>query len=99
MKKVLNDNDCSGVFNISSEYYSYKRDFRFIKAYLNLEHIEAPIKPIGDDDVFNTTLYPQKTIDYFDWHPKANLKEIIAKQLASYDKKPIEQIYSHLKNE
>lgn len=100
LKKVLNDNDCSGVFNISSGVSTHiKEIFDLIKAYLNLEHIEAPIKPIGDDDVFNTTLDPSKTIDYFDWHPKANLKEIIAKQLASYDKKPIEQIFSHLKNE
>ena len=98
--KVLNDRDCTGVFNVSTGVSTHiKEIFDLIKTYLSLDHIEAPIKPIGDDDVFNTTLDPSKTISYFNWHPKANLKEIIAKQLSSYDKKPIEHIYSHLKNE
>ena len=98
--KILNDQNCKGVFNVSTGVSTHiKEIFDLIKTYLSLEHIEAPIKPISDDDVFNTTLDPSKTVDYFNWHPKVNLKEIIAKQLASYDKKPIEQIYSHLKNE
>ena len=98
--KVLNDRDCTGVFNVSTGVSTHiKEIFDLIKTYLSLDHIEAPIKSIGDDDVFNTTLDPSKTISYFNWHPKANLKEIIAKQLSSYDKKPIEHIYSHLKNE
>ena len=98
--KVLNDQNCTGVFNVSTGVSTHiKEIFDLIKTYLSLEHIEAPIKPISDDDVFNTTLDPSKTVDHFNWHPKVNLKEIIAKQLASYDKKPIEHIYSHLKNE
>ena len=98
--KVLNDRDCTGVFNVSTGVSTHiKEIFDLIKTYLSLEDIEAPIKPIADDDVFNTTLDPSKTKAYFNWEPKANLKEIIAKQLASYDEKPIEQIFSHLKNE
>lgn len=98
--KVLNDEKSEGIFNVSTgESTHIKEIFHLIKIYLSKEGIEAPIKPIGNDDVYNTTLDPSKTKDYFNWKPKVNLKQIIAKQLASYDKKPIEQIYSHLINE
>ncbi|MGC6422219.1 MAG: NAD-dependent epimerase/dehydratase family protein [Flavobacteriaceae bacterium] len=100
LKKVLLDKEGSGIFNVSTgESTHIKEIFDLIKVYLSKEDTFAPIKPIGDDDVFNTTLDPSETMTYFDWQPKVNLKAIIAKQLANYDKKPIEQIYSHLKNE
>jgi len=98
--KVLNDKDSRGVYNVSTGVSTHiKEIFDLIKSYLSLNEVKAPIKPIGDDDVYNTTLDPSETITYFDWKPKVNLKDIIAKQLASYDEKPIDQIFSHLKNE
>lgn len=98
--KILNDKNSRGVYNVSTGVSTHiKEIFELIKSYLSLNDVKAPIKPIGNDDVFNTTLDPSETISYFDWKPKVNLNEIIAKQLASYDEKPIEQIFSHLKNE
>lgn len=98
--KILNDKNSRGVYNVSTGVSTHiKEIFELIKSYLSLNDVKAPIKPIGNDDVFNTTLDPSETISYFDWKPKVKLNEIIAKQLASYDEKPIEQIFSHLKNE
>ena len=98
--KVLKNKNSRGVYNVSTGVSTHiKEIFDLIKSFLSINDVTAPIKPIGEDDVFNTTLDPSETISYFDWEPKINLNEIIAKQLASYDEKPIEQIFSHLKNE
>ena len=98
--EILKRSDCFGIFNVSSGVSTHIEEiFNMIKRYLGKSDTTAPIKPILDDDVYNTTLDPSETIKFFNWKPRVELKEIIAKQLASYDQKPIEKIFSHLKNE
>lgn len=98
--KILKRSNCSGIFNVSSGVSIHIEEiFNMIKMYLQKPDTKAPIKPILNDDVYNTTLDPSETIKFFDWKPQIELEEIIAKQLASYDQKPIENIFSHLKNE
>lgn len=100
LKVLHHPMETNDFFNVSSGVSTHiKEIFDLIKSYLGKEDAFAPIKPIGKDDVFNTTLDPSKTISFFDWEPRVKLKEIISKQLATYDQKPIETIYSHLKNE
>ena len=100
LHEILRHSDCSGIFNVSSGVSTHIEEiFNMIKRYLEKSDTTAPIKPILNDDVYNTTLDPSETIKFFNWKPQIELKEIIAKQLASYDQKPIENIFSHLKNE
>ena len=100
LHEILKHSDCSGIFNVSTGVSTHIEEiFNMIKKYLEKSDTTAPIKPILNDDVYNTTLDPSETIKFFNWKPQIELKEIIAKQLASYDQKPIENIFSHLKNE
>ena len=100
LKEILKRSDCSGIFNVSTGVSTHIEEiFNMIKMYLEKLDTIAPIKPIMTDDVYNTTLDPTETIKFFNWKPRIELKEIIAKQMASYDQKPIENIFSHLKNE
>ena len=98
--EILKRSNCSGIFNVSSGVSTHIEEiFNMIKKYLQKPDTIAPIKPILNDDVYNTTLDPSETIKFFNWKPQIELKEIMAKQFASYDQKPIENIFSHLKNE
>ena len=100
LKEILKRSDCSGIFNVSTGVSTHIEEiFNMIKMYLEKLDTIAPIKPIMTDDIYNTTLDPTETIKFFNWKPRIELKEIIAKQMASYDQKPIENIFSHLKNE
>jgi len=98
--EILKRSNCSGIFNVSSGVSTHIEEiFNMIKKYLQKPDTIAPIKPILNDDVYNTTLDPSETIKFFNWKPQIELKEIMAKQFASYDQKPIKNIFSHLKNE
>ena len=98
--EILKRSNCSGIFNVSSGVSTHIEEiFNMIKKYLQKPDTIASIKPILNDDVYNTTLDPSETIKFFNWKPQIELKEIMAKQFASYDQKPIKNIFSHLKNE
>lgn len=98
--KILNSSiPIDGIFNVSSGISTHISEiFNFIKNYLGKDEIDAPIKKINDDDVYDSTLDSTETQEYFNWNPKINLDQILIKQMAAYDRKPITNIYSHLKN-
>ena len=47
-----------------------------IKRYLGKSDTIAPIKPIFDDDVYNTTLDPSETIKFFNLKPRVEKKKL-----------------------
>jgi nucleoside-diphosphate-sugar epimerase len=90
----------TGVFNVSTgEAYSIKEIFDLVVQHLELPAQDAPIVPVGDDDVAVVALDVSKTSDVFGWQPKNGFKSIITRQLDWYDSHGVNDVYSHLKAE
>jgi nucleoside-diphosphate-sugar epimerase len=90
----------SKIFNVSTGISSHISEiFNIVKKYLKKNNLSAPIKPIGSDDIFDTTMDSSLTESTFNWYPKVGLEEMINKQLQFYEKEPVKKIFSHLKNE
>lgn len=87
----------TGVFNVSTgEGHSIKDVFDEVCVHLGIEVPEVPIVPIGEDDVKEVVLDPEKTELSFGWKAKVNFRDTIKKQLNWYDEFGVNDIYSHL---
>jgi nucleoside-diphosphate-sugar epimerase len=88
-----------GIFNLSSgEAHSIKEIFDLVATYLGLGKLEVPILPVEADDVPVVSLDSSETYKAFGWRAQVPFAEIIAKQLAWYDKYGISDVFSHLKS-
>lgn len=97
MDIVIEENAASGVYNVSTgEGHTIKDIFDEVVDYLNLENIDVPIVPVGEDDVQAVVLDPSETEKVFNWKAKISFKDTIKNQLDWYAKYGINDIYSHL---
>lgn len=88
----------TGTYNVSTgEAHSIQEIFEIVSTYLGLNKIEAPVTPVGEDDVAVVALDPKETFAAFNWQPQIRFEETIRRQLQWYDKYGISDVYSHLK--
>lgn len=91
--------DVTGVFNVSTGIgYKIKDIFDVVSNYLNVNNLEVPIVPVGDDDVAEVVLDPAETYNKFKWKAKVSFEDTIVNQLKWYDKHGVSNIFSHLSN-
>lgn len=94
---LLNTNDISGVFNVSTgEGHSIKEIYDIIANYLSISGTDVPVVPVGDDDVKEVVLDPLETTKMFNWTAKVSFEETIINQLKWYDEYGVGNIFSHL---
>ena len=87
-----------GSFNVSTgEGRSIKDVFDAVSAYLNITPASpVPIVPPAADDVAAVVLEPAETERAFGWKAAIGFSDIIARQLAWYDRHGVTDVYSHL---
>ena len=97
MDIVLFQDVPTGKYNISSgEGHSIMEIFKLVCEYLNLEKIDVPIIPVGEDDIKEVVLDPSETEKKLGWKSKINFSDTIKNQLIWYDNYGISEIFSHL---
>ena len=97
MDIVLFQDVPTGKYNISSgEGHSIMEIFKLVCEYLNLEKIDVPIIPVGEDDIKEVVLDPSETEKKLGWKSKINFNDTIKNQLIWYDNYGISEIFSHL---
>ena len=97
MDIVLFQDVPTGKYNISSgEGHSIMEIFKLVCEYLNLEKIDVPIIPVGEDDIKEVVLDPLETEKKLGWKSKINFNDTIKNQLIWYDNYGISEIFSHL---
>ena len=97
MDIVLFQDVPAGKYNISSgEGHSIMEIFKLVCEYLNIENIDVPIIPVGEDDIKEVVLDPSETEKKLGWKSKINFKDTIKNQLIWYDNYGISEIFSHL---
>ena len=96
---IIDNHKINGVYNASTgKGNSILEIYKHISKYLNLEEKDFEIKKIGNDDVKEVILDPSKAQRDFHWKANTSLETMLNKQLNWYDRKGINEIYSHLKN-
>jgi len=98
MDRIVCEETPRGVYNISTgEGHSIKEVFDQVASYLHLENeVEAPVVPVGEDDIQAVVLDPSKTEEILNWKAKVSFRETIRRQLEWYDRHGVNDIYSHL---
>ena len=99
MDIVISDTSGTGVFNVSTgEGHSIKEIYDVVRRYLEIDFGEdAPILPVGDDDVPVVVLDATKTKAVFGWEPKVDFESMMYRMLRWYDENGVTAVYSHLK--
>jgi len=88
-----------GVYHVSSgSDYSIKELFDATLAALDIElDEEVEVRPRGEDDAYTILLDPTRAQQDFGWGVTTPLEEGVARAIAYYRERGIEQTYTHLK--
>ncbi|MDA9776205.1 NAD-dependent epimerase/dehydratase family protein [Paracoccaceae bacterium] len=98
MDCLLENNEISGVYNVSSGVSTSIHDiYQLVCEYLEVENKSVEIKKVSDDDVEEVCLNPKKLFADTGWQSIVDLPAMIKKQLQWYDQHGVGAIHSHLK--
>ena len=76
---------------------SIKDIFDVVADHLGLKgKVDAPVVPVGEDDVPAVVLDSSETIEKLGWQAEVSFEETIRRQLEWYDSYGVNDIFSHL---
>jgi nucleoside-diphosphate-sugar epimerase len=98
MDRVIHADAPRGVFNVSTgRGHSIKDIFDVVADHLGLKgKVDAPVVPVGEDDVPAVVLDPSETVEKLGWQAEVSFEETIRRQLEWYDRYGVNDIFSHL---
>ena len=87
----------TGIFNVSTgEGHSIAEVFTLVAQILGIAVGDAPVVPIGADDIAKVVLDPSATEKAFGWRARIGFEETVRRQIAWFDAHGIATVFSHL---